>query len=79
MLEILINWLKDSLLGALLLIGICIFIYVYIWFTSISEEDSPTGRLFKKIGNITSATFFIYLAIISFGVPLIALIVWLFT
>ena len=77
--EWLIEQLKEFLLGVLLLVGISVFIYVYIWFSSVSEEDSPRGRLFKKIGNITSATFFIYLAIISFGVPLIALIVWLFT
>ena len=74
-----IEWLLDTLKGLALLAVLYLLILLYVWFTRISEEDSPRGRLFEKIGNITSSTFFIYFAILSVGVPLIALIIWLFT
>ena len=74
-----IEWLKETLIGHGCLLGLWLLAAAHNIYNKISEEGSKRGRMLKKIGNISGRTFLIYMIVGSFVIPLITLIIWLFT
>lgn len=74
-----IEWLKETLVGLGCLLGLWLLAMIYNIFNKISAEDSKRGEISREIGKYVWGVFLNYLIICSFAVPLIILIIWLFS
>lgn len=68
------EWLKETLIG-IVLMAICWLSYaLYIRFTELSNEDNKRCKIAKIISKIGSGTLWTYIAICSFVGLIIGLI-----
>lgn len=74
-----IEWLKETLIGLGCLFVLWLLAIAYSIFSRISEEKSSRGKLARKIGKFGWGTFLTYMIVCSFVIPIIFLIIWLFS
>jgi len=65
------EFLKDLICIAILFI----LVFIYRLLSELREEDSKRGEIVRKLFQISWSTFIVYLAVCSFLIPLIILIV----
>ena len=59
--RIMIEWLKEYLIG-IALMAICWMLFVlYIGFQKLCDEDSKRGKIARKLGNISWGIFITYM------------------
>ncbi len=71
-----LEWLKETLCGIALLVGLFICYTLYVKFTQVFDENSKRGEKARIIGKIGGGAFLIYLALCILG-GIIALVFWL--
>lgn len=73
------DWLKETLIGLGFLLILLLVATSYIILKEISLEETNIGKVIREFGKYCWKTYITYLIICSFMVPLIALIIWLFS
>ncbi len=67
----------EFLRGLICIAILFILVFIYRLLSELREEDSKRGGIERKLFQISWSTFIVYLAVFSFLIPLIILIVML--
>lgn len=67
----------EFLRGLICIAILFILVFIYRLLSELREEDSKRGGIVRKLFQISWSTFIVYLAVFSFLIPLIILIVML--